>query len=96
MSGLFYSAITYYALAMLTLPWLVWLITRGPNRLLTILAVGAGAALIHEVLRAYVAPLQPSAFFEFLKITFSAKYGFFRMSGRCPEFCHRCARQRKD
>lgn len=80
MSGLFYSAITYYALAMLTLPWLVWLITRGPNRLLTILAIGAGAALIHEVLRIYVAPLQPPALFEFLKIAISAKYGFFRMT----------------
>ena len=80
MSGLFYSAITYYALAMLTLPWLVWLITRGPNRLLTILAIGAGAALIHEVLRIHVHPLQPGAFLEFLKITFAAKYGFFRMT----------------
>ncbi|MEM6660610.1 MAG: AMP-binding protein [Pseudomonadota bacterium] len=81
MSGLFYSAITYYALAMLTLPWLVWLVLRGENRMLTIFTIGAGAWIIHSVLREYVAPLQPPAFFEFLKITFTAKYGFFRMTG---------------
>ncbi|MEM9843165.1 MAG: phosphopantetheine-binding protein [Pseudomonadota bacterium] len=81
MSGLFYSAITYYALAMLTLPLMVWLLTRGPNRILNILAVGAGAWIIHSLLREYVSPLAPPAFFEFLKITFAAKYGFFRMTG---------------
>lgn len=81
MSGLFYSAITFYALAMLTLPIMAWLLTRGPNRLLTILSVGAGAWIIHSILREYVSPLQPPAFFEFLKITLSAKYGFFRMTG---------------
>jgi len=81
MSGLFYSAITYYALAMLTLPWMVWLALKGPNRVLTILSIGAGAWIIHSILREYVAPLQPPAFFEFLKITFTAKYGYFRMTG---------------
>ena len=81
MSGLFYSAITYYALAMLTLPWIVWLLSRGPNRLLTILAVGAGSMAIHEILHYNFAHLEPPAALEFLKITFTAKYGYFRMTG---------------
>ena len=81
MSGLLYSAITYYALAMLTLPLIVRVLTLGPNRLLTIFVTGAACMIIHEILVALFADASPNAVLEFIKITFTAKYGYFRMTG---------------
>jgi hypothetical protein len=82
LAGLFYSAITYYALAMLTLPLMVRLLMLGPTRLLTIFAVGAAATALHEVLSTNFGDLQPaSPVLEGIKITLTAKYGYFRMTG---------------
>ncbi|MDJ0630930.1 MAG: AMP-binding protein [Rhodobacter sp.] len=80
LSGLFYSVITYYALAMLTLPLLVRLLSVGPNRLLTIFGVAAASLLIHTVLFAAIGMTQPPALLEFFKLILTAKYGFFRMT----------------
>ncbi len=80
-SVLFYSAITYYALAMLSLPVILWVLTRGSNRMLTILATAVACMIIHEVLFAAIAHTKPGGILELFKVLLTAKYGFFRMSG---------------
>lgn len=81
LSGLFYSVLTYFALALLAMPLILRLLNMGANRLLTILALAAGAMVIHEALAAWLAQAQPPAFLEFLKLILTAKYGIFRMTG---------------
>ncbi|SHH18340.1 Acyl-CoA synthetase (AMP-forming)/AMP-acid ligase II [Cognatiyoonia sediminum] len=79
-SILFYSAISYYAIAMLALPAIMRVVTVGPNRLLTIAATFVGCLIIHDMMQTWVAPLELSGFAELGKILLSAKYGFFRMT----------------
>ena len=79
LSSIFYSVITFYALALLTLPVIAWAVTRGTNRLLTVLLLGAGAAMVHMILHANLAHYQPVAALETLKLLLTAKYGYFRM-----------------
>ncbi len=81
LSGLFYSVLTYFALALLAMPLILRLLNMGANRLLTILALAVGSMLIHEALAAWLAQAQPPAFLEFLKLILTAKYGIFRMTG---------------
>ena len=78
-SYLFYSAISFYALALLTLPWTLRLLTVWPHVLITTLALMIATMSIHELLYATFAWRQPEGFVELLKILMTAKYGFFRM-----------------
>ena len=79
LSGLFYSVISFYALALLTMPVIVWLLNRRQNRLLTIFSISAGSALIHLLLVEMLAHYQPVAALETAKLLLTAKYGYFRM-----------------
>ncbi|MCV3273820.1 phosphopantetheine-binding protein, partial [Roseobacter sinensis] len=79
-SFMFYSAIAYYALAMLTMPLLMRLLQIGPDRVLTALTIGAICLLIHEGLSATIAPLKPGGVLELAKILLTAKYGYFHMT----------------
>lgn len=81
LSGLFYSVITYYALALVLLPLMLYVLSLGSNRLLTILTAAAGSMVIHELLFANFAAARPGPVLEFLKLITTAKYGFFRMTG---------------
>ncbi len=81
LSGIFYSVITYYALALMVLPVLLWLLNLGSNRLLTIFVAAVTSMLIHELLFATFADARPGPVLEFLKLITTAKYGFFRMTG---------------
>ena len=81
LSGIFYSVITYYALALIFLPVMMRLLAIGSNRLLTIFAAAAASMLIHELLFANFAAARPGSVLEFLKLITTAKYGFFRMTG---------------
>lgn len=81
-SGAFYSVITYYALVLIFLPQLLWLISRGRNRLATVLGLAVVSMAIHEVLWVTFGPMvMDSAVLEWLKLITTAKYGFFRMTG---------------
>ena len=79
-SFLFYSAIAYYALAMLTMPLIMRVLHMGPDRLLTALLVGAICMALHEFLATTVAPLKPGGVLELMKILLTAKYGYFHMT----------------
>ena len=79
-SGMFYSAMSYYLLALLALPLIMRILTLGPNQILTIAATAVGCMVIHEILVATIAPLRPGGVLELMKILLTAKYGFFRMS----------------
>ncbi|MEL7105744.1 MAG: AMP-binding protein [Pseudomonadota bacterium] len=81
LSGLFYSVITYFALAMLLMPLILRMMSIGQNRVLTLLSLAVGAMIIHAVLDAQVSGARPGAFLEFLKLVLVEKYGFFRMTG---------------
>lgn len=81
LSGIFYSVITYYALALIFLPVMLWLLNLGSNRLLTILTAAIASMLIHLILHENFANARPGAVLEFLKLIATAKYGFFRMTG---------------
>jgi acyl-coenzyme A synthetase/AMP-(fatty) acid ligase len=81
LSGMFYSAISYYALAVLAMPLILRLLTRWPDILLTIFATFAGTLLVHQTLAVTIAPLRFDGLPELLKILATAKYGFFRMTG---------------
>lgn len=79
-SKLFYSAIAFYALAMLLLPSAMTLLTAGQSRLLTLVGLTVSAMVVHEILSATIGPLALSGIPELAKILLSAKYGLFRMA----------------
>ncbi len=79
-SSLFYSAISYYMLALLCMPVILGLISRGRNTLLTILGLAIVSLFIHEVLSATIASARPDGVLELIKILLTAKYGFFKMT----------------
>ena len=81
LSGLFYSVITYFALAMLLMPVLLRLMSIGSNRVLTLLSLAAAAMVLHAVLDALIGSTRPGALLEFFKLVLVEKYGFFRMTG---------------
>jgi acyl-CoA synthetase (AMP-forming)/AMP-acid ligase II/surface polysaccharide O-acyltransferase-like enzyme/acyl carrier protein len=80
LSIMFYSAISYYALAMLTLPLIMRVLDIGSNTFLTILTAAVGFLLVHEILVETVAPLRPDGILELIKILLTAKYGYFHMT----------------
>lgn len=83
LSGLFYSAIFYYAVALAGLPLLMWLAALGPNRLLTILALAAGSLALHPIVFQLFADARPGGLgiLELVKVAFTGKFGIFRMTG---------------
>lgn len=81
LSGLFYSVITYFALAMLLMPVLLRVMSLGQNRVLTLLSLAAGAMILHAGLDALIGSTRPVAVLEFFKLVLVEKYGFFRMTG---------------
>ena len=78
---MFYSVIAYYALALLAMPGILWVLSWGRNRLATILIVGFVCMVIHQVLFTSLAHLRPVAILELFKLLLTAKYGFFQMTG---------------
>ena len=80
LSAMFYSAIGYYTLALLALPWIVRAIASGPSVMVTILVLFAGSLVIHESLSLTIAPMRLTGLPELVKILLTAKYGFFKMS----------------
>lgn len=81
-SVMFYSALSYYALALLAMPVLLHVLNIGSNRLLTILMACLGAMVLHQILFASFAHLRPElGVVELVKILMTAKYGFFQMTG---------------
>jgi acyl-coenzyme A synthetase/AMP-(fatty) acid ligase/surface polysaccharide O-acyltransferase-like enzyme/acyl carrier protein len=79
-SYVFYSAVAYYALAVLTLPILLGLISANQNWLLNTLLICAACVAINEVLELTIAPLELKGVLELAKILLSAKYGYFQMT----------------
>ena len=79
--SVFYSAIAYYALMLLALPWLMRLLTRWSYIPVTILAAMVGSMAVNEILLAFVAPYRVDGLAELGKLLLTAKYGFFRMTG---------------
>jgi hypothetical protein len=77
---MFHSAISYYALAMLTLPVLVWLLNRGTDRLRAALIAVAVCMVVHQILVVTVRPLMTLGWVELAKLLLTAKYGYFHMT----------------
>ena len=80
-SYLFYSVISFYALAMLSMPIVMRLCLLGTNRILTLFALMVGSMAIDAILEVTVAPMRPGGFLELLKLYLTAKYGYFQMMG---------------
>jgi acyl-coenzyme A synthetase/AMP-(fatty) acid ligase/acyl carrier protein len=81
LSIMFYSAISYYALAMLAMPLIMRILNLGQNTLITIVAAAVGSMVVHDVLHWLFAATKPVGILELVKVLFTAKYGFFRMTG---------------
>jgi len=79
-SILFYSAISYYALAMLFLPWMLRIMLLGQQRLITLFFALAACLVLDILLSVYLAPAPTIGWAELGKILLTAKYGFFRMT----------------
>ena len=80
LSGLFYSAVTFYLLAILSLPLWMWFISRWRNMMFGILSLAVVAMVVHEILMVTIAPLQPAGPLEFAKVLMTGKFGYFRMT----------------
>lgn len=80
LSVMLYSVISYYGLALLTLPLLMRIITVGSNTFLTILACALVSMIIHEILYFHFNYPQMNGLLELGKVLLIAKYGFFRMT----------------
>ncbi|MAS04782.1 MAG: hypothetical protein CL534_08835 [Ahrensia sp.] len=79
LSKLFYSALSFYALAMLSMPLLIRLSLLGSTRVITLFALMVSAMVIDLILDVTVAPIEAEGMLEFFKILLTARYGYFQM-----------------
>lgn len=80
MSELFYSVLVYYLLAILLMPLTLRLISLGKREIENTVALGLICLVLHETLAAALLNVSLGGLPELIKVTISAKYGFFKMT----------------